>query len=623
MARLNFLTVTDTSNWFPVLGIDGALLAQHAFVRSVLLDIAPELADLFAEPVYRRQPSGKIDSVTWYTQAQGAIKKLNHLEPDFRENIIADLTVQIGKCAELCRHAEIGNILAGMLQLGAHDSIMVVGRKPVLINWALNNPEIIDADHPFQSINEFWRDLLSQPDLALLTETIQIDAPSETAEQVLDSQGTELIPAVADNSTQDDAPEDLSEEDRLEFREGDGRNTVQSRENVTAEPYSPPEGEAIQRKPQVTVEPQQFWRDRLWFWGGWIVAALLLFFLFFVLWWHFWGHSWWAQGRNSSMLDALKAERDRLLEMVQDPCAPEAQGYLEQNALSNPEIITPSLDGAGGPTLADAATGLQSEAVDEAHAEEPAEAPQKIQSGDDNHDISSAQPKSMTELAKAAEKSIVLILSASRDGSASMGTGFFISPELIVTNRHVVERSRDSFAFVTSEWLGNVQKAKIVAMSPDAEIGNSDFALLKLSSQSTGVPLPVSNKVDKLMRVVAAGYPAFLTQGDPALKRLIGGDRNSAPEMVFTTGEVSVVQKHVNKPDIVIHSADISQGNSGGPLMNACGEVVGVNTFVGQDAQSGRRGLFSISGADLQDFLRQHGASFEAVDGPCRLVAGE
>ena len=634
MARLNFLTVTDTSSWIPVLGADGAFLAQHAFVRSVLLDTAPDLADLFAEPVYRRQPSGKIDSVTWYTQAQGAIKKLNHLDPDFRENILADLTVQISKCVALLDHAEIGQTLAAMLQLGAKDSIMVVGRKPVLINWALHDPALIDADHIDRDVNALWQELLGQQGFVVFSESETDNSAAQFEDTGGDISGKASLPAIADSvvpdETFDEQPlDDVPGPDGTNEHDLDQPNGTLSVEQTATDDLGRAE---VTRDANVEL-PDPSWRDRLLFWGGWIVSAILLVLLLLLLWWYFWGQYRGDQPSTASVLDDLRAERNRLLELLEDPCAPAAQGYIEQNGSENPAGV---MSGPGGGVVSGSATGVdgsQNDASAAASTEAGSDAnttvqeqqvtPEDGQSGDANLDASSARPKDMTELAKAAEKSVVLILSASRNGGAAMGTGFFISPQFIVTNRHVVEQSRDLSAFVTSEWLGDVQKAKVVAMSPDAEIGNADFALLKLANPSTGVPLPVSNRIDKLMRVVSAGYPAFLTQGDPALERLIGGDRNSAPEMVFTTGEVSVVQKHPNKPDIVIHSADISQGNSGGPLMNMCGDVVGVNTFVGQDAQSGRRGLFSISGADLQDFLNEHGASFQSAVNPCVSRTGE
>ncbi|OKH86719.1 serine protease [Thalassospira sp. TSL5-1] len=633
MARLNFLTVTDTSNWTPVMGSDGAFLAQHAFVRGVLLDIAPDLADLFAEPVYRRQPSGKIESVTWYSQAQGAIKKLNHLDADFRENVLADLSAQISKCVALLNHMDIGQPLAAMLQLGAKDSVMVVGRKPVLINWALHDPNLVDADHFHHSVNALWQDLLGQSDFVIYSEVETDNSDAQFVEAGGASLEKASVPVVIDNIVPDETIDEQSSNDAS----GSGEPNESDLDLTNNHSFEEPSGTGVLNRGEATIDsaaqqPDRSWQDRLLFWGGWIISAILLILLLFLLWWYFWGQSQGEQASSSSVLDELRAERNRLLELLEDPCAPEAQGYIEQNGPVHPVGVMPAPSGVVSGSAADAG-GAQNDAPNVAsteanvdtntNAEEQQVVTEEDQSETESQGASSNQPKDMTELARAAEKSVVLILSASRNGGAAMGTGFFIGPQFIVTNRHVVEQSRDSSAFVTSEWLGDVKKAKIVAMSPDAEIGNPDFALLKLDAPSAGVPLAVSNRVDKLMRVVAAGYPAFLTQGDPALERLIGGDRNSAPEMVFTTGEVSVVQKHPNKPDIVIHSADISQGNSGGPLMNTCGDVVGVNTFVGQDAQSGRRGLFSISGADLQEFLRENGASFQSAVSQCAVMAGE
>jgi hypothetical protein len=115
--------------------------------------------------------------------------------------------------------------------------------------------------------------------------------------------------------------------------------------------------------------------------------------------------------------------------------------------------------------------------------------------------------------------------------------------------------------------------------------------------------LPIAQSVEKRVTVIAAGYPGYLVQNDPAMKRLNEGDLSAAPELILSEGKVQVTHRSASGVPIVVHSADISQGNSGGPLVDACGRIVAINTFIGVDKQSGRRGLFSLGGSDLLDFL--------------------
>lgn len=650
MARLNFLAVTDVSSWSPIVGSQGAFLADHAHVRNVLIDVSADLADLFAEPVYKRQSSGKIDTVTWYTKAQGAIKKLNHLEPDIRDNILADLKKKVSKCGELLDRQDIGENLAAMLSLGDADSVMVVGRTPVLINWGLINPAFTNPESETVNANALWQELFGEREFSVVPVTTKSDAtpsakngePSSGRRYPSDSalvsehqdrnspkpsgHGSQRLPVIALDKEQ--VEEGIEAQYEVDTDQGIYGAEIASEKFADAR-FTEDHEPAVPDAKDDGYQGSKWWQYFI-LWSGWVAFGLLLLFLLFMLWWHFGGSAWWEQHQSGAEIDALAAERDLLLQLIEEPCSPEAQDYLQENVLQGGPSVEES--GAVAQNQVDNSSSLAEEddlgrqssdvqdlpVSDEEGLARTETLPEKAEA-----ETGSSTVKSMTELAKSAERSIVLILTASQNGGVNMGSGFFVAPDLIVTNRHVVEGSPDSTALITSAWLGDIQRAKVVAMSADAEIGNPDFALLRLPTSSKGVPLPVSNTVDKLMKVVAAGYPAFLTQGDPALQRLMAGDRNSAPEMVFTTGEVSVVQKHDNKPDIIIHSADISQGNSGGPLMNACGEVVGVNTFVGQDAQSGRRGLFSISGADLQKFLKKNNANFQEISDNCGSATGE
>jgi S1-C subfamily serine protease len=67
----------------------------------------------------------------------------------------------------------------------------------------------------------------------------------------------------------------------------------------------------------------------------------------------------------------------------------------------------------------------------------------------------------------------------------------------------------------------------------------------------------------------------------------------------------------------IVHTATISSGNSGGPLIDRCARAVGINSFVGADAREVAKTNFAIGASALAAFLRQSNIAFEWQTQPC------
>lgn len=159
-----------------------------------------------------------------------------------------------------------------------------------------------------------------------------------------------------------------------------------------------------------------------------------------------------------------------------------------------------------------------------------------------------------SEIGKRVSHAVVKLESYDGEGQAiGLGTGFVVNSNgLIVTNYHVI---RDAYQMKVTSAGGDVYSVDgVVDFDP-----NKDFAILKV----TAFDLPVvelgnSNQVDVLEEVIAIGHPLGL-------------------QFTSSTGVISQVREK-NGYSMLQTTAPISPGNSGGPLVNLKGQVIGIVT---------------------------------------------
>jgi serine protease Do len=149
------------------------------------------------------------------------------------------------------------------------------------------------------------------------------------------------------------------------------------------------------------------------------------------------------------------------------------------------------------------------------------------------------------------------------------GSGFFISEDgYILTNNHVVEGT-NSITIILSD--GSQQSAEIVGTDK-----YSDVAVLKTDGSVPAVAaLGNSDLLDPGETVIAIGSPL----GDFMNTVTVGVV--SATGRLFDTGNGFQIE------GLIQTDAAINQGNSGGPLVNLAGEVVGMNTLIVRNSGSG------------------------------------
>lgn len=219
-------------------------------------------------------------------------------------------------------------------------------------------------------------------------------------------------------------------------------------------------------------------------------------------------------------------------------------------------------------------------------------------------------------LADLIARATVLILTPN-----GLGSGFFLSDTQVATNRHVIEDSSDGQVIIAGQGLESVIRGRVVAQTETSTAGDSDFALIALETPAPAAAiLPFNQHARQLQTVFAGGYPGLALRSDPRLRRLVAGDPQSIPQAALTRGEVMALQPQANGVPLILHQAFITSGNSGGPLVDACGALVGINTFVAneRDGAMGRIN-YALGSISLVRFLEGQGVTPATRDSPCQL----
>jgi putative serine protease PepD len=202
--------------------------------------------------------------------------------------------------------------------------------------------------------------------------------------------------------------------------------------------------------------------------------------------------------------------------------------------------------------------------------------------------IKDAQTATNTTAAAAkAAPSVVTIYVSAGSGSGS-GSGVVMSADgYVLTNNHVVtlDSSTNQATVQVRTSDGTLYNASVVGTDP-----TSDIAVVKLDGASGLTPATFANSDDVQVGDLAVAIGAPLGLSNTVTDGII-----SATNRAVATGsdqEQTVI-------DALQTDAAINPGNSGGPLVNAAGEVVGINTAIASVASSGLPGQQSSQSGNI------------------------
>lgn len=225
------------------------------------------------------------------------------------------------------------------------------------------------------------------------------------------------------------------------------------------------------------------------------------------------------------------------------------------------------------------------------------------------------------EVYKKSGPSVVLILGSDGGSKGSGGTGSIIhSDGYVITNAHVVIGAegvplKRLFVYLkpprltgdNQKDLVNRYKASVVGFSPATKL---DLALLKIEGAPANLP------------VIEFADPKTVDIGDYVTAI---GHPEQAGLWTLTTGTVSTLIANftgVKGKDVFQTEASINRGNSGGPLLNEAGAMIGINTSISRQASDGVAITdvnFALKASVAVDWLNSMGHS--VAFGQTKLVA--
>ena len=235
----------------------------------------------------------------------------------------------------------------------------------------------------------------------------------------------------------------------------------------------------------------------------------------------------------------------------------------------------------------------------------------------------SGKELSPREIYEQASPAVVMVMGHSGVGkTGSGGTGSIIQADgLVLTNAHVVIEERTGKPYqrlsvflkparVTGDSkidLSRMMRAKVIAFSSPL-----DLALLKLEGVSRSLPVVTLSEASRVRigdRVVAIGHPE---QGGL---------------WTLTTGVISAEIDNFNGvkgKNVFQTETGLNRGNSGGPLLDNEGHMVGVNTAIARVAPDGlpiTSISFSLKSSVATKWLREQGVGTQSAEGAVSLSA--
>lgn len=197
-------------------------------------------------------------------------------------------------------------------------------------------------------------------------------------------------------------------------------------------------------------------------------------------------------------------------------------------------------------------------------------------------------PLTRREVVNRLRQNVVIVVAQNqRTRGWGAGTGFFITPTHLLTNTHVVEEADD--VYISNRTI-QVRAARVTfrgmarrAVGASTQTVGIDTAIIEVLNFRANTFLPFASNVEEGETVAVAGFPGIALQYDKAYNDFVAlltnariPTEDSIPSARFDFGTVFAIYNNRETSVENFQSGGFgAKGNSGSPLINACGQVVG------------------------------------------------
>lgn len=195
------------------------------------------------------------------------------------------------------------------------------------------------------------------------------------------------------------------------------------------------------------------------------------------------------------------------------------------------------------------------------------------------------------------------------------GSGFAVAPNRVLTNAHVVEAAERypgnvMIGIVPSEGDKSYQ-GRLIAIDSDRDLALVEFGGIRLPSLTF-----YNGPVSEGDAMIALGYP-----GNVDLATARSAMDFITPLSPIRSQGVFSGRRNLQGVNVLLHTAGIARGNSGGPLLDPCGRVLGVNAAVTRSEEGDASFGFAVGNDEVAAFLRAAGQPMPVNGVACTSIA--